>query len=135
MEVLKVLHIDDDPDTRFLLRELLAEGQSQAEEPVNIQCLEAASLEQAIAQHKDADLDIVLLDQRLGKDDGVELLPCIKSTWNCPVWILTGLADQRLSDRSKEKGATGVISKNELLRDGEHVRLLLLKAAGRLELE
>ena len=118
-----ILHIDDDPDLRLLLRELAALAEGEPE----IQVLEAAGLEEAVMRYGSLQPDTILLDNRLGRASGVELLARVREVWRCPVWILTGLPPEVLCERSRLAGAAGVVSKDELLRDATQLRTFLLR--------
>lgn len=122
---LTILHIDDDPDMRFLLQELLAEGEGERVGEFEVRLVEAPGLQEAVGRYGDLRLHAILLDNRLGGVYGVELLPLIRRVWDCPVWILTGLSTEMLSERSRRCGAAGVISKDELLRSATHLRSFL----------
>ena len=124
--LLTILHIDDDADTRLLLRELLVpEGISDGRQ--EIRWLEAASVEEAVARYRGLQLDSILLDHLLGRETGVELVPEVQRVWNCPVWVLTGFAPEALKERPRQYGAAGVISKDELLNKGLQLRAFLLQ--------
>ena len=123
---LTILHIDDDPDARLLLRELLlAEGPSDDRQ--DIRWLEASSVEEAVARYRDLQPDSILLDHLLGRESGVELVPGIQRVWKCPVWLLTGFSLEALRGRPKQYGAAGVIPKDELLNQGSQLRAFLLR--------
>ena len=103
-----ILHIDDDADTRFLVREMLREE-------AGIGWLEASGVEEALDRHSKVCPDAILLDNRLGGRDGIEWLPQIRARGGCPVWILTGLCRPELAEQAARMGAAGVLSKDELL--------------------
>ncbi len=129
--VLTILHIDDDSDTRFLLRELISESpKPESGEHAEICWLDASGVEEAVAQFAGAPLDAILLDIRLAGENGVELLPRIRKVWDCKVWILTGFLHERLHDESLQRGAAGVIGKDELLKDAAGLRAFLLQNCG-----
>ncbi len=129
--VLTILHIDDDSDTRFLLRELISESpKPESGEHAEICWLDASGVEEAVAQFAGAPLDAILLDIRLAGENGVELLPRIRQVWDCKVWILTGFLHERLHDESLQRGAAGVIGKDELLKDAAGLRAFLLQNCG-----
>ena len=123
---LSILHIDDDADTRLLLRELLKEAERARGRQLEIHWLEAAGVEEAVARFQAAPLDAILLDNRLGPHSGAELLPRVRRIWNCPVWILTGLCTDTLRAQSRELGAAGVIGKDEVLHSGTDLRSFLV---------
>jgi DNA-binding NarL/FixJ family response regulator len=125
---LTILHIDDDSDTRFLLRELISESpETEGGEHTEICWLDASGVEEAVAQFAGAPLDAILLDNRLAGENGVELLPRIRQVWGCKVWILTGFFHEKLHDESLQRGAAGVIGKDELLKDVAGLRAFLLQ--------
>lgn len=120
-----VLHIDDDPDTRFLLRELAADAQQIWASDMQIRWLESGGVEDAVAQFASVRPDVILLDHRLSGENGIELLPRILQVWKCQVWILTGFSHASVYERSREQGAAGVISKDELLQNAEQLQAFL----------
>ncbi|MBI3695530.1 MAG: response regulator [Acidobacteria bacterium] len=123
---LTILHIDDDPDTRFLARELLAEAAAARGEKVDIRWLDAPGVEEALAQHQDLHPDAILLDNLLGSEEGVSLVPRLRRIWSCPVWILTGLSPEAIEERCRLCGVAGIIPKNAILQDGAHLLAFLL---------
>ena len=123
-----VLHIDDDPDIRLLLRELAADARRVQQSDLGIRWLETGSVAEAVAEYAGVRLDMVLLDNYLGGPSGVELLPSIFQIWKCPVWILTGSSDAVIHERSRERGAAGVISKDQLLKNAERLWAFLAEA-------
>jgi len=127
--ILKILHIDDDPDTRFLMRELLEEAQ-MPDEQVEIEWLEAGGVAQALAKWGQTSLDGVFLDNRLGAREGVEEIPRLRSTWSCPIWVVTGLPEKLLQERAVRNGAAGLLAKDELLADGRNLRETVLRVTG-----
>ena len=127
--ILKILHIDDDPDTRFLMRELLEEAQ-MPDEQVEIEWLEAGDVAQALAKWGQTSLDGVFLDNRLGAREGVEEIPRLRSTWSCPIWVVTGLPEKLLQERAVRNGAAGLLAKDELLADGRNLRETVLRVTG-----
>ncbi|MBI3267701.1 MAG: response regulator [Planctomycetes bacterium] len=62
----QILHVEDDPDTRALVREVLAEVGSVSP---------CASLEEARRRLADTPFDLLVLDQRLPDGSGLDLLP------------------------------------------------------------
>jgi len=127
--ILKILHIDDDPDTRFLMRELLEEAQ-MPDEQVEIEWLEAGDVAQALAKWGQTSLDGVFLDNRLGAREGVEEIPRLRGTWSCPIWVVTGLPEKLLQERAVRNGAAGLLAKDELLADGRNLRETVLRVTG-----
>ena len=128
--MLTLLYIEDDPDTRMLVQELLAEGQQEPGDAVKIRMLEAEDAEEAFRLYGSAHLDGILLDNRLGAEQGVDLLPRIKQVWKCPVWIFAAFSNKLLADRCMENGAAGLISKDIIMGSGKRLLMFLLEAFG-----
>ena len=116
-----VLHIDDDADTRLLFREILSEQM----DGLGVRWLEAAGIDEAVARHSTENVALVLLDHRLGVDQGLDLIARIKNQWGCPVWMLTGLSPEAIEERAKLCGAAGVLRKDELIEKRMDWRALL----------
>jgi DNA-binding response OmpR family regulator len=116
-----VLHIDDDADTRLLFREIISEQM----EGLAVRWLEAAGVEEAVARHRTENVALVLLDHRLGADQGLDLIARIKNQWSCPVWMLTGICPEAIGERAKLCGAAGVLCKDELIEKRIDWRALL----------
>ncbi len=119
-----LLYIDDDPATRFLLQRLFEERETTGGEP-EIEWLEASSVEEAVFRYGTEQPDTILLDNRLGADDGVDLLPQVHKTWRCPVWILTGACGPELMERAVRAGAAGIIEKGEVTENPGRLCALL----------
>ena len=120
--IVTVLYIDDDRDARYMLRELV--GVAPAEE-CEVRWLEADGVEEAIARHGAAQPNAVLLDNRLGTEEGVDLVARVGRIWACPVWMLTGAASDEFRRRAEGNGAAGVIEKDALVEGPERLRALL----------
>ena len=125
-QTVRVLHIDDDPDTRLLLRELLAEVQQPDDDP-QFRWLEASDVEEALEQGGAAGVDVVLLDNRLGAREGVDQIPRLRAAWHCPVWVLTGVPDRQLEERTARQGGEGLLAKDEVMLDGPRLRSWLAR--------
>lgn len=119
-----VLHIDDDADTRLLVRELARE-QATGRCGQEIRWLEAPSVAEALCRYGSEPIDLVLLDQRLGPESGAESLPRVKAAWGCSIWLLTGLPPEALSDEVGLREAAGVISKDQLVGGPSELRRVL----------
>ena len=123
--MLTVLHIDDDPEVRFLLRELVAEQPNAAD----FRWLEASQVEEALALHGAAQPDLILLDNRLGYEEGVAVLPSLRSVFPCPVWMLSSVFNDRLIEQARAAGAAGVATKDEVLGEPSQLASFLFRAA------
>ena len=119
-----VLHIDDDADTRLLVREL-AHEQAFGGSDRRIRWLEASGVAEALRRYGGQPVDLILLDQRLGPESGAEALSRLKAAWGCPIWLLTGLRPEALPAPNGLLEAAGVISKDQLLFDASALRRIL----------
>jgi CheY-like chemotaxis protein len=124
---LRILHIDDDPDTRFLMRELLREAQ-QPDDEVEIEWLDAGAVAEALEKWGQSTLDALFVDNRLGAREGVEDIGRLQSVWSCPIWVVTGVPDRLLQERAVRNGAAGVLAKDDLLADGRRLREAVLRS-------
>lgn len=111
---MRVLLIDDDPAFRQLLAELV------------MVCSPGAAVEQydpAARGRPGADFgltefDLILLDYRLGQDDGLDWLRDFKSKPNCPqTVILTGEGNESVAVRAMKLGADNYLAKQRLSKD------------------
>lgn len=108
--VIKTLLIDDDEDDYVLIRDLLSEV-----EKVHFTVDWIPHFEKAIRALKHGDHDICLLDYRLGKHDGLEVLEQIDpATISMPIVFLTGQGDYEVDTMSMKAGADDYLSKDDL---------------------
>lgn len=99
----KVLVVDDEQSIRNLLGEVL-EQDYQVTEAEN-----GAALQKAFSQEQP---DVVLLDVRLGDDDGLNLLPQVKKHWpETEVIILTAHGTITMAVEAGKRGAYNFLSK------------------------
>jgi DNA-binding response OmpR family regulator len=103
------LVIDDDVSTQHMLANYLVERNMR---------VSSASQRQDVIRHFSAEPDIVLLDIRLGQEDGFDLLREIRSRSDVPVIIITGRRSDEI-DRvvGLELGADDYITKPFGLRE------------------
>ena len=78
----RVLVVDDDPDMRRLIVNYLVEN--------DLRAVPARGRQEMSAEFTHDEPNLVLLDLRLGQDDGLELLRDIRSQSDVPVIIATG---------------------------------------------
>jgi len=108
--VIKTLLIDDDEDDYVLIRDLLSEV-----EKVHFTVDWIPHFEKAIRALKHGGHDICLLDYRLGKHDGLEVLEQIDpATISMPIVFLTGQGDYEVDTMSMKAGADDYLSKDDL---------------------
>lgn len=111
MEAIKILLVDDDEDDYILTRELLKEiPQSH-----NYQLSWCNNFEEAINAMLKGLYDIYLVDYRLGKYTGIDLLrEAIKSNVAEPVIILTGKGDYHVDEQALRNGAADYLIKDKI---------------------
>jgi two-component system, OmpR family, response regulator len=78
----RVLVVDDDPSTRHMLRDYL--------EQYNIRVASALQSQEVSRQFAAGEPSVVILDRRLGREDGLDLLREIRSRSDVPVIIISG---------------------------------------------
>ncbi len=105
-----VLVIDDDEDDFVIVRDLLDDlGDDR------YQVEWASSSAKAIARLSDGDIDVSLLDYRLGGEDGIEVLRNILTLPNHPAVIMvTGQGNDEVDQLALELGASDYIIKRDM---------------------
>lgn len=107
-EIIKILYVDDDPDDFFLVSSLLKKITDTTYEIEG-----AASLAESIPK-LDHGFDVYLVDYKLGKDTGLELIREIKSTRkHAPVIMLTGMNSGNIDREALTLGASDYLIKGE----------------------
>jgi len=110
---LKILLIEDDEDDYILTKEIINEI------PSNSYNLEwATNYEEGLNAMKSNSFDVFLLDYRLGKDSGLDLLKKMNFVVESgPIILLTGQGDRELDFEALEAGASDFLVKAELNPD------------------
>jgi PAS domain S-box-containing protein len=107
-EQIQILYIDDNPDDFYLVETYL----SRIEEP-EYKAVHASTYEEALEQIKHP-FDIYLVDYRLGKDSGLELIKIIKSQQpHAAVILLSGMDSGNLDEEALNLGASDYLVKGE----------------------
>ena len=102
---INILYVDDDMDDVFLLRSILSKLRKKY-------ILDNASTYEEAISKIDNPYDIFLVDYRLGKTNGLDLLKKIKSVRRfAPVIILTGMEDVELDNTAFAEGASDYLIK------------------------
>ena len=105
---LSVLLVDDDPDDRLLISDLL-------ESTPSIDVVESvASFAEARAAIFERRHHVYLVDYRLGAHDGLELITEVGGRACGPFIILTGMSDPAVDRRAAEVGAYDYLDKDTL---------------------
>lgn len=108
LETIRILYVDDDPDDLFLFSTIL----KKIKEP-EYQIFSAASFEEALIKAKDH-YDVYLVDYKLGKETGLELIQKIKSLQkHAPVIMLTGMNTGSIDKEAMKLGASDYLIKGE----------------------
>lgn len=104
----KILIVDDDDVMRQKIKRILRSTEYTF--------LEADSGEAAKEILMTESFDCVLLDQRLGDIDGIEIISVINSDRSspCPIIMITGMGDEKLAVDAMRKGAYDYIRKDNL---------------------
>jgi two-component system OmpR family response regulator len=105
-----VLVVDDDPTLQTMILDYFADN--------NIQTLLASGREQMLSQLSAQEVDVVILDLRLGLEDGLDALRELRSRFDVPVIIVTGHRRDEI-DRvvGLELGADDYVTKPFNLRE------------------
>ena len=98
MSAPRVLVVDDEISIRRTLREIL--------EHENLEVHEAADGNQALAKLRKHTFDVVLLDIKMPKQDGLQVLSTCVDTWpELPVIMISGHADIKTAVKATHSGA------------------------------
>jgi CheY-like chemotaxis protein len=102
----KVLVVDDEPDIVYVVRVILRSA--------GFDVVAAASVDEALAQVAEDEPDLILLDLRLGKEEGWRLLETLHDdgrTARIPIVIVTAHGGRDSADRATRNGARGFLTK------------------------
>jgi signal transduction histidine kinase len=142
----QVLMVDDDEDDFVIVRDLLRDAGDgrYALTWVN-------NFEDGLSRACDRQVDVVLVDYRLGASDGIRFVrEAVQRGCNVPVIVLTGQGDRAVDLAAMEAGAADFLNKSQMTADllerairyavaqrkSEEQRLILLaERAARAELE
>ncbi|HEX4377732.1 MAG TPA: response regulator [Steroidobacteraceae bacterium] len=98
-----ILVVDDDPQIRSLLQDYLTENAMRVSSATN-----SAELMQALSEET---IDLVVLDLRLGDEDGMVIARQLRSQYTVPIVMLTGVRDEADRVMGLELGADDYIVK------------------------
>lgn len=111
MEPVKVLLIDDDEDDYILTKEIF----NDIPQKENYKLSWINNYEEGINAMLKSHYDIYLVDYRLGKHTGIDLLhEAIKSNVDEPIIILTGKGDAKVDHEALEIGAADYLIKDQI---------------------
>jgi len=107
----KVLLVDDDEDDYIVTRDFLSDAEQFNFQLDWVDNFQAGLDEIAKDQH-----DVYLLDYRLGKENGLELLQeAVKLGCHKPIVLLTGLGDHDIDQQAMKSGASDYLEKGHML--------------------
>src|SRR6202795_4886494 len=98
-----ILIVDDDPQIRDLLQEYFTSNELR----VNV----ASCGKEMTGVLDDHSIDMVLLDRRLAREDGMVLARKLREEWAIPIIILTGVRDEADRIMGLELGADDYLTK------------------------
>src|ERR1700687_3046895 len=98
-----VLAIDDDPAMRELIADYLGENDLRVTTVAT-----GADMEKVLAEHA---IDVVVLDLRLGGEDGMQLAKKLRETSEIPIIIVSGRKDEADRVMGLELGADDYVTK------------------------
>jgi CheY-like chemotaxis protein len=101
-----ILYVDDDPDYRFAMRQLV--------EANGMTLVEAGDCDEGLRACKDAAPDLIILDLMMEEvDSGVSLLRRLRAEGlSAPVWLLSSMGDaMAMTTDSADLGFVGVLQK------------------------
>ncbi len=111
MKPVKVLLVDDDEDDYILTKDIFNEIPQRE----NYKLTWVNNYEEAINAMLKSHYDIYLVDYRLGKYTGIDLLhEAIKSNVDEPIIILTGKGDSKVDEEALEIGAADYLVKDQI---------------------
>lgn len=121
-EALRVLVVDDDEDDAILTRSALRAGEAN---PPQVDVVSSASAAEGAVRAER--FDLVLVDYRLGAEDGLELLRRLRGAGvRTPIVMVTGQGDQDVAVEAMKAGATDYVVKGPAL--AHRLRALLRHA-------
>ncbi len=111
MHLIKILLVDDDEDDFLLTRNILSSGNDGNYYEVSW----CNNYTEAINAMLKSHYDIYLVDYRLGKHSGLDLLyEATKSNCTEPIIIFTGRGDSKIDEEALRIGAADYLTKDEI---------------------
>ncbi|WP_409344249.1 response regulator [Paenibacillus sp. MBLB4367] len=105
---MKVMIVDDHPLVRKGLSSVLSL------EPNVSLCGESETISEALEMVRSTEPDLALIDLRLGRENGLDLVEQIRSRYSCKCVILTSSTNEHDFRRAQEIGADGYVLKEAL---------------------
>ena len=115
MSTVKILLVDDDEDDFVLTKDILRDSSNSD----NYEVTWCSNFSEAINAMLKSRYDIYLVDYRLGKDSGMDLLnEAIKSNCTEPIIMLTGKGDLKIDREAMQLGAADYLIKENITAQG-----------------
>jgi DNA-binding response OmpR family regulator len=108
-KAIKILVVDDDEDDVLIIQDALSDLPGR---PIRMEWI--SSFEAAISMIKARRHDAYLVDYRLGRKTGLDLISEVRIFTDSPVILLTGLWDRSLDVEAMKRGADDFLVKSEL---------------------
>jgi signal transduction histidine kinase len=108
-KAIKILVVDDDEDDVLIIQDALSDLPGR---PIRMEWI--SSFDAAISMIKARRHDAYLVDYRLGRKTGLDLISEVRIFTDSPVILLTGLWDHSLDVEAMKRGADDFLVKSEL---------------------
>ena len=110
MEYIYILLVEDDEDDYLIIKDYLADIEED-----NYKLVWAKSCQDAMELIAKDSFDIALVDYRLGRENGLDLLVKLKKDYpELPVILLTGSGDRKVDLAAMQIGAADFLTKNQI---------------------
>jgi two-component system, cell cycle sensor histidine kinase and response regulator CckA len=106
-----ILIIDDDDDDALITKKSIEKHMSKTELDVSI----ALNFGEALEELYSKEFDLILLDYRLGRQDGFSILESLQNSGiTIPVIFLTGQGDENIAVKAMKSGAADYFNKSKV---------------------
>jgi two-component system nitrate/nitrite response regulator NarL len=107
-DTIRVLIVEDHSVVLWGLRNMI-----ESEAPAMSVVGSARNRYEAVTMVRATRPDVILLDLNLGDESGLDFLPQLRTETGARVLVLTGIRDEETHRRSLQRGASGVVCKDE----------------------
>jgi len=113
--LIKVMLVDDDDDDHMIIRNMLAESAMKPFDVERVDVERASQWQEALKKAERNSYDVILLDYRLGNQNGIDLMNLLRQKGlNVPMIILTGNGTPEIDLRAMNAGADDYLDKSDL---------------------
>ncbi len=111
MRKMNFLIAEDDDDDLVILKVLIHEGLPEFQAQIE----HVVSMDEVISLASKNSYDIILLDYKLGNDNGIDIIRVLRNNgYRLPAILLTGRGDEAIAVEAMKAGANDYISKADL---------------------